>query len=89
MLIDSYAFGIILFQMWTRREPYQGQNPFVVMNSVCLHDLRPQHNPIEFQSCKKWYNLMIMCWSRNPFDRPTFIEIVEKIKVMDPVVVDR
>ena len=87
MLIDSYAFGIILFQMWTRREPYQGQNPFVVMNSVCLHDLRPKHNPIEFQSCKKWYDLMIMCWSRNPFDRPTFIEIVEKIKVMDPVVV--
>jgi len=81
MLVDSYAFGILLFQMWTRREPYVGQNPFVVMTSVLVHDLRPGHNPLEFP--KKWYRLMVRCWSREPSERPTFVEIVHDIVNMD------
>jgi serine/threonine protein kinase len=83
MKIDSYAYGIILFQMWTRREPYGGQNPFVVMNNVLTYDLRPQHNQLEFKECKTWYKLMIQCWHRDPYERPSFVEIVsilEKVR---------
>lgn len=82
MMIDSYAFGIVMFQMWTRREPYEGQNPFVVMTSVLVHDLRPAHNPVEFPTL--WYRLMTKCWQRAPSLRPSFKEIVEKIVSMDP-----
>ena len=80
MKIDSYAFGIILFQMWSRREPYVGQNPFVVMTSVLLHDLRPNHSPLEFPS--KWYRLMVSCWDRDPKVRPSFVDIVDRLSEM-------
>jgi hypothetical protein len=80
MKIDSYAFGIILFQMWTRREPYEGQNPFVVMTSVLLHDLRPSHTRLEFPT--KWYQLMVECWDCDPYERPSFVEIVTRLGEM-------
>jgi serine/threonine protein kinase len=70
MKVDSYAFGILLYSLWTRREPYFGMNAFHVMTAVLLHDIRPDHSRLEFPP--KLYQLMTMCWARNPTDRPTF-----------------
>jgi serine/threonine protein kinase len=68
--VDSYAFGILLYSLWTRREPYFGMNAFHVMTAVLLHDIRPDHSRLEFPP--KLYQLMTMCWARDPVDRPTF-----------------
>ena len=70
MKVDSYAFGILLSSLWTRREPYFGMNAFHVMTAVLLHDIRPDHSRLEFPPLL--YQLMTMCWARDPADRPTF-----------------
>ena len=75
--VDSYAFGIILFSLWTRREPYVGMNAFHVMTAVLLHDIRPEHSHLEFP--RKYYELMTLCWARDPSQRPTFVQIKKEL----------
>merc|ERR1711871_801844 len=75
MKVDSYAFGILLYSLWTRREPYFGMNAFHVMTAVLLHDIRPDHSRLEFPP--KLYRLMTACWARDPAHRPTF-DVIKK-----------
>eukprot|EP00980_Cylindrotheca_fusiformis_P023345 scaffold10399_cov113-Cylindrotheca_fusiformis.AAC.5 len=79
---DVYAFGIVLYEIYSRREPYDGEDPTAVLHLVAdkLVQKRPpvpHHMPAQIQS------LMQDCIQDDASLRPTFQEIDMRLKRMD------
>lgn len=69
---DVYGFGIILWELATREEVYQGLETTQIIAKVANENLRP---PVP-KDCP-WKDIMVTCWAENPLDRLEFSEIVE------------
>eukprot|EP00565_Helicotheca_tamesis_P000075 CAMPEP_0185736386 /NCGR_PEP_ID=MMETSP1171-20130828/27732_1 /TAXON_ID=374046 /ORGANISM="Helicotheca tamensis, Strain CCMP826" /LENGTH=126 /DNA_ID=CAMNT_0028406985 /DNA_START=51 /DNA_END=428 /DNA_ORIENTATION=+ len=67
---DVYGYGIVLWELATRREVYEGLEGTQIIAMVANDNLRPDVP----QDCI-WKELMVQCWSENPQDRPDFEEI--------------
>lgn len=66
---DVYAFGIILYEIYGRKNPYEGENPRQVLRKVC--DPRVNKRPPVPDTCPpKMVDIMCKCWSQDPFFRP-------------------
>eukprot|EP00980_Cylindrotheca_fusiformis_P012051 scaffold2863_cov114-Cylindrotheca_fusiformis.AAC.3 len=79
---DVYAFGILLYEIYSRREPYDSEDPTTVLHLVAdkLVQKRPpvpHHMPAQVQS------LMQDCIQDDANLRPTFQEIDMRLKRMD------
>eukprot|EP00980_Cylindrotheca_fusiformis_P023348 scaffold10399_cov113-Cylindrotheca_fusiformis.AAC.8 len=79
---DVYAFGILLYETYSRRDPYDGEDPTSVLHLVAdkLVQKRPpvpKHMPAQIQS------LMQDCIQDEANLRPKFQEIDLRLKRMD------
>eukprot|EP00245_Coleochaete_scutata_P004704 TRINITY_DN1756_c0_g1_i1.p1 TRINITY_DN1756_c0_g1~~TRINITY_DN1756_c0_g1_i1.p1 ORF type:complete len:359 (+),score=41.08 TRINITY_DN1756_c0_g1_i1:76-1077(+) len=74
---DVYSFGIVLWEIVTCTTPFFGLNPLQTAMAVTHHNQRPKIP----ESCPEGLALlMTQCWDRCPAARPTFTEIVERLK---------
>jgi serine/threonine protein kinase len=71
---DVYGYGIILWELATREEVYQGLETTQIIAKVANESLRP---PVP-QDCP-WKVIMVKCWAENPHDRLDFGEVVLKL----------
>jgi len=72
---DIYAFGVIMWEVATRKFPYQGALGEVIRYCV-LHGER-EDVP---DGCPNGYtDLMQKCWDQEPANRPTIDEILDQI----------
>jgi tRNA A-37 threonylcarbamoyl transferase component Bud32 len=64
---DLYSYGVILWEICERREPFKGLNPFTI-----AHLVGAEHRRLEIPSdCPPlWKQLMIRCWGE-PARRPS------------------
>jgi serine/threonine protein kinase len=67
---DVYAFGIVLWEVFTRQEIYEGLSAAQIIAKVAHEGLRP-HVP---KNCP-WAKIMTQCWRQDPNDRPDFDSI--------------
>jgi hypothetical protein len=74
---DVYGYGIVLWELATREEVYQGLETTQIIAKVANENLRP---PIP-QDCP-WKDIMVKCWAENPHDRLEFSEIVEGLNAL-------
>lgn len=72
--IDVYSFGILLNEAITKKEPYKNKSMFKIYEDV-LKGERPKTDsvPISFK------RLIERCWNAQADERPTFIEIYQKL----------
>lgn len=77
---DVYSYGVVLWELLTRSNPYEGMNPMYVALAVMDEGLRP---PVPIAWHEDMVNLLNDCWDDNPKKRPTFKEIRKALEVMD------
>jgi len=69
---DVYSFGIILWEMSTRQDPFPGMSAFELIVQVGKHGLRPgalnESNPLA--------HIIAECWEDNPKLRPSFERVL-------------
>ena len=79
---DVYAFGVILFEVYSRRDPYEGEDAHEVLRLVADKKVNkrppvPAHMPAPIQS------LMTDCLVEDPDQRPSFDELDVRLKRVD------
>ena len=76
-MADVYSFGIILWEIASRKPPYAeitNRNELYNKLKEGLRPKIPKDCPLEISK------LMRKCWVRNPGVRPSFKEIVKKLE---------
>lgn len=71
---DVYAFGIILWEVYTRQEIYEGLSAAQIIAKVAHEGLRPQVP----RDCP-WASIMTKCWRQDPAQRPSFETILSSL----------
>lgn len=71
---DIYSLAMIVYEVYARAAPFDGEDPRKVLPKVCHPRLNKR--PTIPESCPpKMVELMKKCWSANPFFRPTAKDI--------------
>ena len=83
---DVYSFGILLWEVYARADPYEGESFFRVLDEIVDPNIKrrppvPPDCPIEMRS------IMEGCLEDNPELRPTFEEMDIRLRGMCPTVV--
>jgi len=71
---DLFAFGVFMFEVAARTDPYPGVSPIEV--GAWVSDAQRQLRPSIPGSCpREWAELMRHCWAHEPDQRPPMIEV--------------
>ena len=87
---DVWSFAMTLYELLTRRLPFEGKAPTAVMRAVCVDDTRPDvaessaDGSLSVIANDPLIALMRQCWATDPFDRPSFGEIVSRLNELAP-----
>ncbi|CAB9505497.1 activated protein kinase catalytic subunit alpha-1 [Seminavis robusta] len=84
---DIYSFGMILFEVYSRRDPYEDEDAHEVLRLVADRQVM-KRPPVPRYMPEKMKSLMTDCLDDNPEQRPSSEEVDVRIKRMDVKNVD-
>ncbi|XP_078664037.1 uncharacterized protein LOC144907104 [Branchiostoma floridae x Branchiostoma belcheri] len=79
---DVYSFGVLLWEIITRRQPYENAANSALMKIQVQGGQRPDLTliPTDREDVTSVSELMQTCWSQNPEDRPTFQDCAAQLQ---------
>jgi len=78
---DVFSFGIILWELLTRKMPYDDIEAF----SIPLLVTRGDRPTLPKDAPGDWKKLIKMCWHQRPNKRPTFKKVLHRLRQMEQV----
>jgi serine/threonine protein kinase len=79
---DVYAFGICLYEVYSRCHPYEGENPREVLRLVADKKIN-KRPPVPANCPARVQSLMEDCLVMDPDQRPSFKELDQRLKRAD------
>jgi serine/threonine protein kinase/ABC-type phosphate transport system substrate-binding protein len=82
---DVYAFGIILWELLTREQPYEGLSQPAVAVAVLRDGARPampEPGTVMPEAFADFERLVVDCWNVDPVMRPTFLEVMTRLSTL-------
>eukprot|EP01114_Cavostelium_apophysatum_P020947 TRINITY_DN716_c2_g1_i1.p1 TRINITY_DN716_c2_g1~~TRINITY_DN716_c2_g1_i1.p1 ORF type:complete len:545 (+),score=115.02 TRINITY_DN716_c2_g1_i1:74-1708(+) len=76
---DVYSYGVVLWELYTREDPYFGMPAFQIIFSVGTEGLRPV---IPLSCPPDFSDLIRDCWHSDPQHRPSFDVIIQRLKAL-------
>ena len=81
---DVYAFGIVLAEVYSRKDPYEGEDTRTVLEEVADLKRPVDKRPAIPPACPSdVVSIMKDCWHKNPVFRPPFEEVERRLKALD------
>lgn len=77
--VDAYAFGIMMWEMFTACKPYASLRVDKMAREVLMKGLRPAFPPT---TPLMYRQLAQACWAADPLTRPTFDFILRQLNAM-------
>lgn len=74
---DIYSFGVVLWEIATEKIPWDNLNSMQVIGAVGFMN---QRLDIPKDVDPQWASIIESCWCSEPQSRPSFQEILEKLK---------
>ncbi|CAJ0589451.1 unnamed protein product [Cylicocyclus nassatus] len=74
---DVWSYGVVLWELLTRKDPHQGQLPITVAYLVSTKGI---NLPVSDDCPLKWKDIMQSCWNVDPKKRPTFAHLLEQFQ---------
>lgn len=71
--VDCFSFGMFLYELLTLRQPFESHES---VKEFILEGGRPSITPRDATHPVYLLDLMVLCWSQQPKDRPTASQIV-------------
>jgi len=79
---DVFSFGILLYELYSRKHPYEGEDPTTVLKGIVDEHVN-KRPPVPVGCPPKIAEIMEECLQSNPEKRPTFEEIDLRIQRLD------
>ncbi|CAH8388002.1 unnamed protein product [Eruca vesicaria subsp. sativa] len=74
---DVYSFGVVLWELVTEKIPWENLNAMQVIGAVGFMNQRLE---VPKDVDPQWISLMESCWHSEPQSRPTFQQVMEKLR---------
>lgn len=77
--IDVYSYGLVLWELWSRVEPYQEFKTIKdFREAVCYANYRP--NLKKYNIPPVMQTIISRCWAADPRERPSFVGVIEVLR---------
>ncbi|KAK9807738.1 hypothetical protein WJX72_007609 [[Myrmecia] bisecta] len=77
---DVYSFAVVMYEVYSREDPYAGEDAALVMRCVADTQLDPPRRPgLPSGMPAALAELMCQCWHKDPQQRPSITEVHSRI----------
>jgi serine/threonine protein kinase len=77
---DVFSFAIIMWEILTRKEPYEGRAGLGLAMAVANEGIRP---PVPAYCPAEWAALMTQSWAQDANERPSFEDILDRLSSLE------